>query len=106
MADYCLFTIELVKARRIYVRGIADITEPIDEYDKTIKFYHGSELKSELPPNPYNKNEKDFELYEELLNTIKTDFEEIGDELVFAGIPNVSRYAGKDYQIDKEKVII
>ena len=106
MTEYCLFTIELTEARRIYIRGVADITEPIDEYDKIIKFYHGSELKSELPPNPFKKEEKEWNLFNELKNIIESDFENIGDEIVFAGLPEISRFVGKNYQIDKEKVII
>ena len=106
MADLCLFTVEHLAARRIYIRGVADITEPIDEYDKIIKFYHGSELKSELPPNPYNKGEKDYELYNELLKLIKEEFEELGGELVFAGEFETCHYLDSKYILDKEKVII
>lgn len=55
MTDYCLFTVELKGAKRIYIRGVADITEPIDDYDNIIEFYDGNQLKKELPSNPYEK---------------------------------------------------
>ena len=109
MTDYCLFTIEHVGARRIYIKGIADITEPIDDYDKIIKFYNGSKLQKQLPPNPYKKGEKEFELFNELLNIVESEFEEIGDELVFAEEDEefgACRYLDAKYNIDKEKVII
>lgn len=109
LTDYCLFTVEHLKARRIYVRGVADITEPIDEYDKIIKFYNGSKLQSELPPNPYKKGEKEYTLFNELKELIQDNFEEIGDELVFAKVGEklgAYRYLDAKYHIDKEKVII
>ena len=106
MTEYCLFTIEHLDHKRIYVRGVADITEPIDDYDKIIKFYHGAELKSQLPVNPYRKGDKDYKLFEELLELIKSDFEEIGDELVFAEEFQTHKYLDKPYNLDTEKVII
>lgn len=84
MTDCCIFTIEHAKARRIYIRGVADITEPIDEFENIIRFYNGPELKRELPPNPYESGGEDYRLFEELLEMIRTQFEEIGEELIFA----------------------
>lgn len=52
MTDYCLFTATHIAARRIYIRGIADITEPIDEYDKIIEYYDGNELKKNTSFKP------------------------------------------------------
>ena len=107
MTDYCLFTVEHGDARRIYIRGIADITEPIDDYDKIIEFYEGNELKNELPSNPYNKGEKDYELFEELLKLIRTQFEEFGDELVFASEEEeYKKYVTYDWNLTTKKVTI
>lgn len=109
MTDYCLFTIEHPKASRIYIRGIADITEPIDEYDKIVKF-NGTET-SALPQNPYNKGDKDFDLFNELLSSIKIHFEDICDDLVFAKKYSHknewdNHHATDDYILNMEKVII
>ena len=109
MTDYCLFTVEHSKARRVYIRGIADISEPIDDYDKIIKFYNGSELQSEMPPNPFEEEAVEHKLYNELTSAIKSDFEDFGDELVFAEVNEefgTHRYLNAKYYIDKEKVII
>ena len=109
MADYCLFTIEHLEARRIYIRGIADITEPIDEYNKIIRFYNGSQLQKELPSNPYKKGEKEYELFNELLEIIKSNFEDICEKLIFAEVNekfDTNTYLNQEYHLDKEKVII
>ena len=107
MPDYCLFTVEHSEARRIYVRGIADITEPIDNYDKIIKFYHGSKLKPEPPPNPFEKETVEHKLYEELLSEISSKFEDLGDELIFADEkPEFCKYLGFRFYIEKQKVIV
>lgn len=107
MTDYCLFTIEHQEARQIYIRGIANITEPIEDYEEIIKFYNGSELQSELPPNPYQKGEKEYQLFNELLNYVESEFEEIGNELVFAKTENeFCRFLGKNYYLEMEKVIV
>ena len=42
MTYYCLFTITHPNAERIYIRGVVDITQPIDEYEKIIEFYEGN----------------------------------------------------------------
>ena len=111
MTDYCLFTIEHSDAKRIYVRGVADITEPIDDYDKIVWFRDGAELKSELPPNPYKRGEKEFDLYEDLLKSIKDNFELICDELVFAETKENetewnNRHFNDNYYVEFEKVIV
>ena len=110
MADYCLFTVEHSQAKRVYIRGVADVTEPIDEYGKIIKFYHGSELKSELPPNPFNEGTDEYSLYNELVSSIKEDFENFGDDLVFvtndSDFEFLNHRGYTDYTIDMEKVII
>lgn len=110
MGDYCFFTIEHPNARRVYIRGVADITEPIDDYKKIIKF--GEYMSKELPSNPFKKECEEYKMFEELKSSIKSHFEEIGDELVFAK-ENNSEYAKYDnristdnYIIDMEKVII
>jgi hypothetical protein len=111
MTDFCLFTIEHSEARRIFIRGVADITEPIDDFDKIIKFYNGTILQHELPPNPYEKNSKDYKLFNELLETIQSNFEEIGSELVFAEEYNpnnelFNKFNNGKYDLNYEKVII
>lgn len=110
MADYCLFTVEHSQARRVYIRGVADVTPPIDDYDKIIKYYHGSELKSELPSNPFNEGTVEYSLYNELVTSIKEDFENFGDELVFVTNDKNFEYLNHKrfdfYTIDMEKVII
>ena len=107
MTDYCLFTVEHSKARRIYIRGIADITQPIDDYDKIILFYHGSKLKPEIPPNPFEEEAVEQKLYDEMTNELNDSFEEFGDELVFSHEEEETcRYLGTNYHITKEKVII
>lgn len=111
MTDYCLFTITHPNAERIYIRGIADITEPIDEYEKIIKFYDDFELKKDLPSNPYENGTEDYRLFEELLSAIWSNFEDIGDELVFAKTKQEedewsNHLHTEDYLLDMEKVII
>lgn len=81
MNSYCLFTVEHPNARRVYIRGIADITQPLDDYDKIIKFYENNVLQHKLPKNPYDYNTIEHQLFDELLNFIKSDFEHFGDEL-------------------------
>lgn len=111
MTDYCLFTIEHSKASRVYVRGVADITEPIDDYDKIVWFRNGSELQHKIPSNPYKKGDNDFKLYEELVNCIKDNFEAICDELVFAKTNEIAtewenRYSHQNILVEFEKVIV
>lgn len=89
---------------------MADITQPIDDYNKIIQF-DGSET-STPPKNPYNKGEKEFDLFNELVSAIEANFEEIGDELVFAEVHDGQNAAfnnnsvSENYIIDMEKVII
>ena len=110
--DMCLFTIEHPKARRIFIRGVADISKPIDDYDKIIKFKDGFKETSELPKNPYIEGETDYNLFEELKSSIATHFEEIGDELVFADEYDSKHSATNnhtstdEYIIEMEKVIL
>ena len=110
MTDYCLFTVEHSKAKRIYIRGVADVTEPIDDYDKIIQFYHGSELKSELPPNPFEEGSDEHSLYSELISSIEEDFENFADDLVFVTSDKRYEYLNHKtqtyYNLDMEKVII
>lgn len=112
LMEICLFTIEHPKARRIYIKGVADISQPIDEYSKIIKFNDGVEKKSELPKNPYNKGESDYNLFEELKHTISNHLEEIGDELVFANEYDsknsdfYNRIPKDEYVIELEKVVL
>lgn len=111
MTDYCLFTLTHPEARRIYIRGIADITEPIDEFEKIIQFYDENELANHLPANPYEKGSEDFRLFEELLETIKSHFEDLGVELIFASEEEKSwRYCNpwnnELYDINMKKVVI
>ena len=111
MTDYCLFTVEHPSARRIYIRGVADITEPIDEYNKIISFYDGSKLQSKLPKNPYEDGSEEQILFNELLSAIKSNFEDFGDELVFATEEdeeyewlNHKKYG--NYNLELHKVVI
>lgn len=53
MTDFCLFSITHPVAERIYIRGVMDMTEHIDEYDQIIEFYTGDELKNIPPSNTY-----------------------------------------------------
>lgn len=107
MTDYCLFTVEHSEARRIYIRGIADISQPIDDYKKIIKFYNGSELQSELPSNPFEEDVVEHNLFEELTSELQDSFEELGDELVFAHEKEeICKYLGTNYVLTKQKVII
>ena len=110
MTDYCLFTVEHSQARRVYIRGVADVTAPIEDYDKIIQFYHGSVLKSELPPNPFQKGTDEYSLYNELVTSIEEDFENFGDELVFVTNDKNFEYLNHKrfdfYTLDMEKVII
>ena len=110
MTDYCLFTIEHPSAKRIYIRGVADITEPIDEYNKIISFYHDSVLRKELPKNPFEVGSEDFNLFNELLTSIQTNFEELGDELVCATDEEEYEWANHkrygDFNLDLQKVVI
>ena len=110
MTDYCLFTVEHPQAKRVYIRGVADVTEPVDEYDRIIKYYHGSELKSELPPNPFDKGTDEYSLYNELVSSIKEDFENFADEIIFVTNDREFEYLNNKrfefYTIDMEKVII
>ena len=110
MAEYCFFTIEHPNARRVYIRGVVDITEPIGDYKEIIKF--GVYMSKELPANPFKKECEEYKMFEELKSSIISHFEEIGDELVFAN-ENNSEYADDynhictdNYVIDMEKVII
>ena len=110
MNAYCLFTVEHSKAKRIYIRGVADVTEPIGDYDKIIQFYYGSELKSELPPNPFEEGTDEHSLYSELVSSIEEDFENFAEDLVF--VTSDKRYECLNhryndyYNLDMEKVII
>ena len=110
MTDYCLFTVEHPSAKRIYIRGIADITEPIDEYHKIISFYDGQVLQSELPENPFTDGSEEYNLFNELISAIKSNFEEFGDELIFA--TNEEEYEWLNhkkyglYNLDLQKVVI
>ena len=107
MTDYCLFTIELKEARRIYIRGVADITEPIEEYKKIIQFYDGNTLSNELPKNPYEKDTKDYKLFNKLLYFLKTQFEDLGDELVFAEEKETHhKYLTLEWNLTTQKVIV
>ena len=112
LMEMCLFTIEHPQARRIFIRGVADISKPIDDYDKIIKFKDGAEEKSELPKNPYIEGETDYNLFEDLKSSIATHFEEIGDELVFAdeyGSENAvynNHSTTDEYIIEMEKVVL
>lgn len=110
MTDYCLFTVEHSQAKRVYIRGVADVTPPIDDYDKIIRFYHGPELKSELPPNPFNEGTDEYSLYNELVTSIQEEFENFGDELVFVTNDKQFEYMNHKrfeyYALDMEKVII
>ena len=112
MSNYCLFTIEHSEASRIYVRGVADITSPIDDFDKIVWFRNGSDLQHSLPTNPYREGEKDYDLYNDLLKCIKHNFEDICHELIFA-ITNDEKthewentYNIDNLHVDFEKVII
>lgn len=112
MTDYCLFTITHPAAERIYIRGVADITEPIDEYEKIIEFYEGNELKKSLPSNTYESGTEDNKLFKELLSAIESNFEEICDEFVFAKTIEEqdlrwdNHLTTEDYVLDFEKVIV
>lgn len=111
MADFCLFTIEHPKARRVYIRGVADITQPIDDYDKIIEFQDGGKISSALPQNPFKQGEKEFDLFNELVQAIRTHFEEIGDELVLAKTVEKATewdnsFHSDNYSLEFEKVII
>ena len=112
MTDYCLFTITHPDAQRIYIRGIADITQPIDDYDKIIEFYDGQELKKTLPSNPYKTESEDHRLFEELLSAIESNFEDIGDELVFAKTVEEqnlifdNHFTSEEFLIEMEKVVV
>ena len=97
------------KARRVFIRGVADITEPVDDYSKIVRF--GEYLSPELPANPFKKDDKEYKLFEELKTSIKKHFEAICDELVFAKENNKSHewennISTDDYYIEFEKVII
>lgn len=108
--NYCLFTVEHSRAKRVYIRGMADVTEPIGDYGEIIRFYHGSELKSELPPNPFEKGTDEHSLYSELISSIEEDFENFGDDIVFVTDDNdyvfLNHKTYEHYRIDMEKVII
>lgn len=109
MTDYCFFTIEHPKARRVYIRGVADITEPVDDYDKIVKF--GDYLSPELPSNPFKKGDKEYDLFEELKSSINEHFESICDELVFAKTnESAAEWENQSYtdyyNLEFEKVII
>ena len=112
MTNYCLFTITHPNAKRIYIRGVVDLTEPINEYEKIIEFYEGSDLKNSLPKNPYGKETEDYTLFKELLNSIESRFEDIGDELVFADFIDEehqewhNHFVDEDFIIDMEKITI
>ena len=87
-----------------------DITEPVDEnFWNIIEFETGS---SELPLNPYGENEKEHQLFEELITTITEHIDDICAELVFAltyDDENASwnnHSTNLHYNIDMEKVII
>ena len=112
MTDYCLFTITHPAAERIYIRGVMDITEPIDEYDKITEFYEGKVLKKSLPLNPHESGTEDNKLFKELLSAIESNFEDICDEFVFAKTVEEqdlrwdNHLATDDYILDFEKVIV
>ena len=110
MADYCFFTIEHIEAKSVYIRGLMDITEPIDDFKKVIRF--GDYMSKDIPSNPFKKGEKEFDLYEELVSAIKTNFDEICHELVFAKTIDEqdlrwdNHLTGENYYAEYEKVII
>ena len=112
LTSYCLFTIEHTEAKRIYIRGVADITEPIDDYDKIVYFNNGEVLQHHLPDNPYKEGENDFELFKQLLECVKSNFNSICDELVFAKTVKEqdkrydNRYTTENFVVEFEKVII
>ena len=113
MTDYCLFTITHPDAKRIYIRGVADITEPVDEYEKIIEFYDDNELKNSPPSNPYEVGSEDYKLFEELLSVLRKYLENIGDDLVFAASIDDERAKWNNraewqgvYIIDMEKISI
>lgn len=88
--EYCLFTVEHPEARRVFIRGIADITQPLDDYDKIIKFYENNVLQHKPPKNPFEIDTIEHQLFDELLNFINSDFEHFGDELT--DVTNDERY--------------
>lgn len=111
--DLCLFTVEHPSAKRIYMRGVADITEPIDDYVRIVQFYHGEEwfsLKNGLPPNPYDDGTEEFQLFNELISNIRKNWIDFGDDLVF--VTNDEQYLEFNrkktdyYTLNMEKVII
>lgn len=110
MTDYCFFTIEHVEAKSVYIRGLMDITEPIDDFKEIIRF--GEDMSRNFPPNPFKKGEKEFKLYEELVSAIKADFDEICHELVFAKTIEEqdlrwdNHLINRTYYIEYEKIII
>ena len=112
LTDYCLFTIEHSEARRVFIRGVADITEPIDDFDKIVWFREGNDLQHSLPSNPFNENEEDFELFNQLLECVKANFEDICQELVFAQTVEKAdkifdnHYKSENFIVEFEKVII
>ena len=111
MTDYCLFTITHPAAERIYIRGVMDITEPIDEYDIITEFYDGNELKNSLPSNPYEPGSEDNKLFGQLLSAIESNFEEICDEFVFAQTDQEAdewhNHRGtEEFVLDFERVIV
>ena len=109
MTDYCFFTIQHPLAKRVYIRGVMNITQPIDDYNKIIRF--GEYMSKELPSNPYKKEESEYTLFEELITTIKENFTEICDEFVFAKTHETAKewdnhLTTEYYDLDYEKVII
>lgn len=110
MPEYCLFTVEHPSAKRIYIRGIADITEPIDEYKKIILFYDGYVLQKELPENHFKYGSEEYKLFNELISAIKSNFDEFGDELIFATDEEEYEWLNHKkygcYNLDLQKVVI
>ncbi len=101
----------LIFSNSIYVRGVADITPPIDEYEKIIEFYDENRLRNVLPKNPYENGSEDYKLFDELLNTIESRFEDIGDELVIAELKCKetewdNKWADDDFILDMEKITV
>ena len=110
MTDYCFFTIEHREAKSVYIRGLMDITKPIDDFKEIVRF--GEYMSKEIPRNPFKKGEKEFDLYEELVSCFKTNFEDICHELVFAKTIDGqdlrwdNRYTIENIVAEYEKVVI
>lgn len=73
MDKWVLFTVEHQDYSRIYLRGVGVLSDVSEELEHVLFHHDINTLDRKLPPNPYEKGTEDYNLFNELLNFIKSD---------------------------------